>query len=123
MAVELRTDNPASIGAVLGNLVENTSHLVRQEINLVKAEVKEQVSETARTTGKGAVLLAGGGLLALLALGFLGLAGVFGLTATLGWQLWVSALVVTLVYLVLGGLLAFLGWRTLQAATPATEPS
>lgn len=114
--VESRPDDQPSLATLVGNILDNTGHLVRQEINLVKAEIRSQVRDTIATTGKGVGLLAGAGVFALIGLAFLGVTLMLGLNALLTWPLWLSALVVTLVYFAAAGALAFVGRAILQRA-------
>jgi hypothetical protein len=88
-----------SLGELFAELAQETSTLVRQEVNLAKVEMSEKASRAGRHAG---VLAAGGalayaGLLAILA-------GVIVLLNNI-MPLWVSALLVGLVVAVVGYLL------------------
>ncbi len=88
-----------SLGELFSELAQETSTLVRQEVNLAKVEMSEKASRAGRHAG---VLAAGGalayaGLLAILA-------GVIVLLNNI-MPLWVSALLVGLVVAVVGYLL------------------
>ena len=88
-----------SLGELFAELTQETSTLVRQEVNLAKVEMSEKASRA----GKHAGVLAAGGALAyagLLAI----LAGVIVLLNNI-MPLWVSALLVGLVVAVVGYLL------------------
>lgn len=99
----------ASVGTILGDIVENTQHLAKQQVALVQAEVMEKVQEEAKTKGVAIGLLAAGGIFALFALGFLGWVLIYGFQEWFGMRGWLSALIVTLIYLIIGGILAFVG--------------
>jgi len=100
------------IGDLLKQLSEQTSTLVRQELELAKAEF----SQKGKQAGVGAGLLGAGGIVGLLALG--------ALTATLILLLatflepWIAALIVTVVYAAIAGVLALQGKGRVKEATP-----
>ena len=100
------------IGELLKQLSEETTTLVRQELELAKAEF----SQKGKQAGVGAGLLGAGGIVGLLALG--------ALTATLILLLatflepWIAALIVTVVYGAIAGVLALTGKGRVQEATP-----
>jgi Putative Actinobacterial Holin-X, holin superfamily III len=88
-----------SLGELFSELAQETSTLVRQEVNLAKTEMSQKASRAGRHAG---VLAAGGalayaGLLAILAAVIVLLDNVM--------PLWVSALLVGLVVAVVGYLL------------------
>jgi uncharacterized membrane protein YqjE len=103
-----------SLGDVVTEVTEKASLLVREEIELAKAEVTAKVSKLA----KGAGFFAGAGILALFALIWffhflaLGLADWFGLKA------WVGYAMVTIVLFLIVGILAFLGLRSVKKGSP-----
>lgn len=101
-----------SLGDLLKQLSTQTSTLVKQEIDLAKAETAEK----AKAAGIGAGMLAAAGLVALLALGAL-TATFIALLAT-AMATWLAALIVTVVYLAVAGGLALIGKNRLQAAVP-----
>lgn len=92
-------DDDRSLGELFSELAQETSILVRQEVNLAKVEMSDKASRAGRHVG---VLAAGGavayaGLLAILA-------GVIVLLDN-AMPLWVSALLVGIVVAVVGYLL------------------
>jgi apolipoprotein N-acyltransferase len=97
---------------LLRQLSEETSTLVRQEVQLAKAEL----SEKAKQAGKGAGLLAGAAVMGVALLG----AFTAFLIAVIAQALsvWLAALVVTLVYAVVAVVLALAGRSALRKATP-----
>lgn len=105
-------DREKPIGELLKQLSEQTSTLVRQEIELAKAEVTDK----GKKAGVGAGMLAGAGLVALLGLGALTAFLILLLDGALA--NWLAALVVTIVYLALAGVLALMGKKQLQKAGP-----
>jgi hypothetical protein len=100
------------IGDLLKQLSQETTTLVRQELDLAKAEM----SVKAKEGGKGAGMLGGGAVAGLLTLG--------ALTATLigildlGMKFWVAALIVTVLWGVVAAVLALQGKNKLQEAAP-----
>jgi uncharacterized membrane protein YqjE len=106
-----------SIGELVKQLAAETSMLVRQEIDLAKAEMAEK----AKVAGKGAGMLGAAGVVALLALGAL-TACLIALLATWIDHVWLAALIVTVVYAAIAGVLALRGRDEMrEAAPPAPE--
>ena len=101
-----------SLGELVGNLSSQTSTLVRQEIELAKAEL----SQKGKVAGKGVGLLAGGAVFGLLALGAL----TAGLIALLDKAMatWVAALIVMALWAIVALVLAKAGQSALKRATP-----
>jgi uncharacterized membrane protein YqjE len=106
---ELRDE---SIGVLLKQLSEQTATLVRQELDLAKAELTER----GKRGGVGAGLLGGGGLVALYAIGALTTAVIAALAT--GMDTWLAALIVAVVYAVGAGVLALVGKRRVAEAVP-----
>jgi uncharacterized membrane protein YqjE len=101
-----------SVGELLKELSTETSTLVRKEMELARAELQQQ----GKRAGKGAGLLGGAGVTALLALGSL-TATVIALLDT-AMETWLAALIVTVIWGVIAGVLALQGRNKLQDATP-----
>jgi hypothetical protein len=111
-----------SIPTIVSDLVGSSQLLVQQEVERVKAEATERVEAVkaeAQEKGKGAGLLAGGGVFAVLGLAFLGVALLFGLQDLLNFSTWLSALIVTLLYFIIAAVLAFIGRRILSQPSTA----
>lgn len=104
-----------SLGELFGELSRQTSLLVRQEVALARAEMKEKAS----SAGKHVAMIAAGGAVAYA--GFLALlaAIVIILANALPW--WLSALIVAIVVLAVGALLIQKGRSGLQASNLAPE--
>ena len=100
------------VGELVKDLANQTSTLVRQEIKLAQAEVTER----GKTAGKGAGMLAGAAVAALLGLGVLTAVIVIALDGALA--LWLAALIVTVLWLAIAAVLAQSGKKALQASTP-----
>jgi predicted lipid-binding transport protein (Tim44 family) len=106
---ELR-DRP--IGELLKQLSEATTTLVRQELELAKAEMAQK----GKQAGMGAGMFGGAGVGALLGLAAVTAAAIAALDAAMA--LWLAALIVGLLWLAVAGVLALQGRRKVQAATP-----
>ncbi len=109
-------DGPAlkerSIGELLTQLSQETTTLVRQELELAKAELTEKGKEA----GKGAGMFGGAGLLGLLAAGALTACLIAALDTAM--PLWLAALIVAVVYGAVAGVLALQGRNRVKRATP-----
>jgi uncharacterized membrane protein YqjE len=109
-------DGPAlkerSVGELLTQLSQETTTLVRQELELAKAELTEKGKEA----GKGAGMFGGAGLLGLLAAGALTACIIAALDTAM--PLWLAALIVAVVYGAIAGVLALQGRDRVKRATP-----
>ncbi|MDQ3933165.1 MAG: phage holin family protein [Actinomycetota bacterium] len=106
---ELR-DQP--LPELLKQLSEETTTLVRQELELAKAEMREK----GRQAGIGAGAFGGAGLVGLFAFGALTACFILALATAV--DAWLAALIVTAVYAAVAGVLALTGKSKLQQATP-----
>jgi uncharacterized membrane protein YqjE len=102
----------SSTGELFKRLSEQTSALVRQEIELAKAEV----SEKGKAAGAGAGLLGGAAVLGLLAAG--ALTAFIVLLLSKAMDAWVAALIVTVIYAAIAGALALMGRERVRAGMP-----
>jgi uncharacterized membrane protein YqjE len=98
----------ASVGELLSDISTDISTLMRQEVELAKAELRQ----SATKAGKGAGMLGGATIFAHLALVFLLLAIWWGLGDAIG-RAW-SGLVVTVVLALIAGGLAVVGRKEVQ---------
>ncbi len=101
-----------SVGDLLKELSEQTSTLVRQELDLAKAEMAEK----GKQAGTGVGLLSGAGVTGLLALISLTLTLIFLLDT--GMKGWIAALIVTVMWAAVAGVLALTGKKKVQEAGP-----
>lgn len=104
-----------SIGALLGEVSKDLSTLMRQEVELAKAEIKTEVSKA----GKGAGMLGGAGFAGYMVVLFLSIAAWWGLANVMD-ESW-AALIVAAVWGVIAGSLAVLGRSTLKKVNPTPE--
>ena len=102
------------LGAVVTSVVDGARTLVRQEVELAKIEVKEAVSAKAKGVG----LMVGAGVMAMLALVFMAIAGAAALDLVL--PRWAAYLIVGGVFVLLALILMLVARPALKApATPA----
>jgi len=106
---ELR-DRP--VGDLMKDLSEQTSTLVRKEIELAKAELQVK----GKRAGIGAGMFGGAGLFGFFA--FAALTATFILALAEAVAPWLAALIVTVVYGAIAGVLALQGRNKIQEATP-----
>jgi uncharacterized membrane protein YqjE len=104
-----------SVGSIVGRLSTHLSQLLSQEIALAKAELRSEVQKAAKGTG----MLAGAGFAAWMV-------AIFA-SVTLMWLLdnamdvtW-AALIVTLLWLVVGAVLFVVGRNQLKQVNPKPE--
>ncbi len=100
------------IGELLKQLSEETTTLVKQELELAKAEMTEK----GKQAGTGAGLLGGAGVTGLLALIALTLTLIYLLGTAM--EDWIAALIVTVLWAAVAGGLALRGKKELQEAGP-----
>ena len=97
---------------LMKTLANQTTTLVRQEIDLAKAEF----SEKGKKAGQGAGMFGGAGVIGFLAFAALTAAAILGLATAL--PDWLAALIVGLVYAAVAGVLALQGKNKVQEAGP-----
>ena len=106
------TDQRPSFGALVADIANELSQLVRGEIDLAKTEMKD--SARAGAAG-GAMLAVAGALVAMVGL-LVTWAALYGLSDGAGLPLWASFLIVAAIYLLVAVLVGFLGIRSLKRA-------
>ena len=99
-------------GELLKQLSDQTTTLVKQEIDLAKAELTEK----AKTAGTGAGMFGGAGVAGLFALAALTTCVIAVLDTAM--DLWLAALIVAVVYAAVAGVLALQGRNKVQEAGP-----
>ena len=97
------------------DLSQQTSTLVRQEIELARVELQQK----GKVAGRGVGMLGGAAVAALLALGALTAALIVLLDTAMA--TWVAALIVMALWAVLAAVLAKAGQKSLKQATPPTS--
>jgi uncharacterized membrane protein YqjE len=104
--------NDRSTAELLRELSEQTGDLVREEMELAKAELREK----GKAAGLGAGMFGGAGLVALYAVGALTACVILALAIVV--DAWLAALIVGVGYLALAGILALTGKKKVKQATP-----
>ncbi|HKE68766.1 MAG TPA: phage holin family protein [Nocardioidaceae bacterium] len=102
----------ASLGQLTGDLSQQVSRLVRDEIRLAQVEMKDK----GRRFGKGAGLMGAGGVIALFGVGCVVAAAVLALD--LAWPTWLAAIVVGAVLLIVAAIVAATGRSQMRRGTP-----
>ena len=105
-----------SLGEIVTEVSEKASLLVREEIELAKAEVKDKVSKLTR----GAVVAGAAGVFAIF--------GITMLFHTLAWflvdlldsSIWVGFLIVTVLLFVFAGIAGLVAFRFIKRGSPPT---
>ena len=99
-------------GELLKELSDHTTTLVKQEMDLAKAELAEK----GKQAGTGAGMFGGAGLFGVGAFAAL-TACVIAALAT-GMDVWLAALIVAVVYAAVAGVMAMTGKKKVQEAVP-----
>lgn len=102
-----------TLGALVHDLSEQTSALVRSEIELAKAELAVK----GKNAGMGAGLFGAAGILGLFGLGVLITTAILALALVL--PAWAAALIVAVVLFAAAGIAALVGKGKVSKATPA----
>jgi uncharacterized membrane protein YqjE len=110
-----RVDDDRSVGQLLGDVTREVQALLRKELELARAETKEEVQK-ATTAGKAFGVA---GLMAYLAVVMLSFAAAWALTAIMptGWAFFAVGVIFGLV----AGVLALRGRKKLQEFHPVPE--
>jgi hypothetical protein len=105
----------ASVGELIGEVAQDLSTLMRQELALAKAEVKEEAVKAGQAAG----MLGAAGFAGYMVLLFASVAAWWGLAEVMakGW----AALVVTAIWAVIGAVLFLAGRRRFLEVNPKPE--
>jgi uncharacterized membrane protein YqjE len=110
MRTEERSERP--VGDLVQELSQQTATLVRQEMRLAQAELQEK----GKHAGIGAGMFGGAGLVALYGVGALIAAAILLIGTAV--EPWIAAVIVGVVLLAVAGVLALLGRKHVDRATP-----
>ena len=105
---------PDTLGAAVSEVSERMSLLVREEIELAKAEVSTKVSSIAR----GAAAVAVGAVFGVFALVFVLLSIAWGINSATS-SLWLGFVVVMVLLLLLTAFAFLFAWRKFKVGPPA----
>ena len=103
-----------SLGEIVGEVSQKASLLVREEIELAKAEVTTK----ATRIGKGVAAFGVAGFVALLGLIFVFHTLAWGIADWFGFKIWVGYGIVTIGLFLLAGLAALIGVRMVKRGSP-----
>jgi uncharacterized membrane protein YqjE len=114
MAERTRSNDTAdqSMGELVRQLSDQTTALVRAEVELAKAELAEK----GKRAGIGAGMFGGAGVVGLYAVGALTAAIILALATAMDG--WLAALIVGVVYAAVAGALGLMGRGKVQQASP-----
>jgi hypothetical protein len=117
---ESRTDargaaDDQSIGGLIAEVADDVSRLFRQEVELAKAEIKQEATKA----GKAAGMLGGAGLAGYMVALFVSLAAMFGLDAVMpaGW----AAVIVAAVWGIVAAVLFSAGRKRMKTVSPVPQ--
>ncbi|MFG3497666.1 phage holin family protein [Streptomyces sp. NPDC047928] len=110
-----RRGHDASVGELLSEVTSDVQTLFRQEVELAKAEIREEATKA----GKAAGMFGGAGFAGYMVAVFVSLAAMFGLANVmdLGW----AALIVTAVWAVVAAVLFVMGRSRMRDVSPKPE--
>jgi hypothetical protein len=105
----------ASVGELIGEVSRDLSTLMRQELELAKAEIKTEVAKTGKGVGK----LGGAGFAGYMVALFLSIALWWGLANVMD-EAW-AALIVAVLWGVIAAVLFVSGRKTMRTVNPKPE--
>ena len=103
-----------SLGEIVNEVSQKATLLVREEIELAKAEVTTK----ATRIGKGVAAFGGAAFVALLGLIFVFQTLAWGFVDWLSVKIWVGLAIVTILLFVLAGVAALVGMRLVKRGSP-----
>lgn len=110
-----RKAESTSLGDLLGEVSRDISTLMRQEVELAKAELRE----SAARAGKGAGMLGGAGYAGMMTVLFLSIAAWWGLGYLIG-NAW-SGLIIAVVWAIIGLILFVVGRSAVKSVKGAPQ--
>jgi len=117
MADNLQTSSEPSVTALVTGIINDGQELLKQQLTLFKAEVRDDLQKTKEASTSlalgGLVLLVGGILLCLML--------VYLLHELAGWRLWSSYALVGGVIAVIGGVLTVRGVQQFKSFNPLPD--
>jgi VIT1/CCC1 family predicted Fe2+/Mn2+ transporter len=112
---QMKERSDASVGELVSHLSEQVSRLVRDEVALAKAELRD----SARHAGIGAGLFGAAGILGLFAFAVVVATAVIALDLALA--LWLSALIVALALAAAAAVAALMGKKQAEQVAPLAD--
>lgn len=105
-------DDPRSLGQIVSDVTQDITTLMRQELDLAKTELKQEMSKAS----KGAGLLGGAGVAGYFVLLFLSVTIMYALAEAV--DPWLAALIVMVVWAIVAAVLAVIGKKAIQESNP-----
>ncbi|MGI5229634.1 phage holin family protein [Actinoallomurus sp. CA-142502] len=112
---QVTTRDDASLGELITDAAGDVQKLLRQELALAKAELREE----ATRAGKAAGMYGGAGYAGFMVLALLSAAAVIGLGHLIGYG-W-SALIIAMVWAIVGAVLYTTGRKQMRTVSPKPE--
>ena len=116
MAIDTEQSEPQQIGHTVAEISEKASLLVREEIELAKAEI----SLKAKLLGRGVAVASAAGVFAVLGLIFLLHTLAWFLVWLLDSEIYIGFLITTGILFLFAGLAALVGYRWIKKGAPPT---
>ncbi len=113
--MEYAHDKDRSTGQILQDIIAHGQEIIRGEVRLAKAEIKEEATKA----GKAAAMFAVGGVCAAIALGFVLWTIAYGLSGFM--PMWAATLCIALLLGVTAAVLISLGRKRIQDVNPKPE--
>ncbi|URN11491.1 phage holin family protein [Streptomyces radiopugnans] len=110
-----RSQDDASIGELLSAVTSDAQKLFRQEVELAKAEIREEATKVSKAAG----MYGGAGLAYYMTILFASLALTFGLANVMDWG-W-AALIVTVLWGVAAAVMYVMGRSRMKQVHPKPE--
>jgi hypothetical protein len=117
MATDVKSGGDSSVTSLVSGVINDAQELMRQQLALLKAEVREDL----RKTREAAVLMATGLGIALLGVLLLAFTLVYAVNELLHVPLWASFAICTLVLLAGGGALCFVAKKQFDSFNPLPD--
>jgi uncharacterized membrane protein YqjE len=100
---------------IVSDIVGHAQEIVRSEVRLAKAEIKQEASKAARAS----TMLVAGAIFGVIALGFFLWTAVYALALVM--PFWAAALIVAVVLAIVALALASMGWANIRQVKPQPE--
>lgn len=110
----MSAEPPPSIATLVQSAIADTQQLVRGQIELTKAELRQTAKETANASG----MFVGAGVLAFLGFVFILVSAAYGISLATGWPIWSGFLIVAVVLIIVAAILALIGRKHVRRVGP-----
>lgn len=110
----MSAESQPSIATLVQSAITDTQQLVRGQIELTKAELRQSAKETASASG----MLIGAGVLAFLGFVFVLVSAAYGISLATGWPIWSGFLIVAVVLFIVAAILGLVGRKHVRKVGP-----